>query len=155
MTLRIRIAGKGSQEKELKELADELNIANCIEWLGFVDISCVPSIWQSLDVAVIPSESESESFGVSAVEAQACGLPVIISDIPGLMEATCPDARVVVPRGDASAIADALIKLYHEPKRRHAMGAAGRKFVEEYLALAPCFEHIEGIYARNMGILHG
>lgn len=153
MPLRICIAGKGPQEKELKELADDLGIANRVEWLGFVDISRVPSIWQSLDVAVIPSESES--FGVSAVEAQACGLPVIISDIPGLMEATCPDARVVVSRGDALAVADSLIDLYRNSERRRAMGAAGRRFVEDRLALAPCFEHIERIYARNMGMQHG
>ena len=53
-----------------------------------------------MDCAIIPYESES--FGVSAVEAQACSCPVIISDIPGLMEATNPGVTsLVVLRGNA------------------------------------------------------
>lgn len=54
----------------------------------------------NMDCAIIPSESES--FGISAVEAQACSCPVIISDIPGLMEATNPGVTsLVVLRGNA------------------------------------------------------
>ena len=134
MPLRIRIAGKGPQEQELKELAVELGIASRVEWLGFVDASRVPAIWQSLDVALIPSEAES--FGVAAVEAQACGVPVIISDIPGLMEAACPEARLVVNCGDAAAVGRALVNLYDHPERRQSMGKMGCQFVSDRFALA-------------------
>ena len=148
--LHIRIAGKGPQEQELKRLALKLGIAERIEWLGFVDISRVPDAWRSLDVALIPSESES--FGVSAVEAMACGIPVVITDIPGLMEATCPRARVVVPRNNPDAIAHALLELYRNPELRHILGSEGREFVCAHLSLQACFERVERSY---LSALHG
>lgn len=150
MPLYIRIAGKGSQEQDLKRLAIKLGIAERIEWLGFVDISRVPDVWRSLDVALIPSESES--FGVSAVEAMACGIPVVITDIPGLMEATCPRARVVVPRSNPDAIANALLELYRNPELRHILGSEGREFVCAHLSLQACFETVEHSY---LSALHG
>jgi glycosyltransferase involved in cell wall biosynthesis len=102
-----------------------------------------------MDVAIIPSESESESFGVSAVEAQACSTPVIISNIPGLMEATKPDSSsLVVPRHDSVAIAEALHNLYSAPELRKQMGMAGRKYVQDNYEVDRCFETIETLLAE-------
>lgn len=148
MPLRVRIAGKGPQEGELRELAAELGMAERIEWLGFVDAPRVPAVWRSLNVAVVPSAAES--FGVAAVEAQACGVPVVVSSIPGLMEATCPAARIVIDCGDAAAVGRSLVDLYDHPERRCSMGEAGRLFVNDHLALAPCFERVERSYVHNM-----
>lgn len=151
MPLRIRIAGKGPQEEELKVLSNGLGLAERIEWLGFVDASEVPSIWQSLNVALIPSESESESFGVSAVEAQACGVPVVISDIPGLMEATDVNrSSVVIHRGDAEQLANAIVDLYDSETKRETMGKQGREFVAQNYEIGRCFDRVLQTYLRGL-----
>ena len=103
-----------------------------------------------MDCGIIPSESESESFGVSAVEAQACCTPVIISDIPGLMEATVSGkTSVVVSRKHPQELAQAMYEMYMDADRRHELGQAGREFVCETYELNQCFEKIEKIYFHN------
>lgn len=149
MPLNVRIAGKGPDEQKLRQTAVDLGLEEYVEWFGFVEPEKVPAIWRSLDVALIPSELES--FGVSAVEAQSCGVPVVISDIPGLMEATHPDARMIIPRGNVEQLADAIVVLFRSPDRRQAMGLAGREFVCEQLDLGECFARIEIVYNESLG----
>ena len=80
-----------------------MEIDSIVKWLGFISQEDAAKEWANMDIGIIPSVSDSESFGVSAVECQACGVPVIISDIPGLEESTCPGkSSLVVPRGDYS-----------------------------------------------------
>lgn len=146
--LRVRIAGRGSQEAELHALALELGMESYVDWLGFIPQEQAACEWASLDVALVPSESES--FGVSAVEAQACGVPLIISDIPGLREA-CGGGRtaIVVPRGDANALADAIEALADDPGRRRAMGMTGREYVLGAYEYNDCFRRIQQIYESH------
>lgn len=145
--LKLRISGRGPNEAEYHALADTLGIKEITTWLGFIPQEQAAQEWAGMDVAVVPSTLESESFGVSAVEAQSCGCAVVISDIPGLMEATKPgETSIVVPRGDARAIADALIKLYNDPALRKQMGAAGRTYVAENYEITACFQKVEALF---------
>lgn len=149
--LRVRIAGSGSEERRLKQLCDDLGLGGRTEWLGFVDPADVPSVWRSLDMAIVPSQLESESFGVSAVEAQACGIPVIISEIPGLMEATLPgESSIVVPLHDSESIGKAIVHLYKDTSLRRRMGTAAREFVAGRFELNTCFDVVERAYAEEL-----
>lgn len=95
-----------------------------------------------MDCAVIPSESES--FGVSAVEAQACSCPVIISNIPGLMEATKPGiTSLVVDKGDAQGISNCIKSLIFDYNLRIKMGQDGRRYVYKEYEYYRCFKKIE------------
>lgn len=139
--IKLRIAGKGSHEKEYKSLAISLEIDDITTWLGFIPQEQAAKEWANMDVAIVPSICES--FGVSAVEAQACSTPVIISDVPGLMEATSPEqTSMVVPRKDEKALAEAIVNLYENPMMRENMGNEGRRFVGENYELNQCFEKI-------------
>lgn len=147
--VQLRIAGKGPQEKEYKELAMKLGIESITHWLGFISQEQAAVEWANMDCAIIPSESES--FGVSAVEAQACGTPVIISDIPGLMEATKPGiTSVVVRRKNPEQLAKVMRNIYTDEGKRKLMGEKGRKFVCETYELNRCFENIQGIYSNYL-----
>lgn len=146
--LRVKIAGVGPDEAELRSLAYDLGLEDRVEWLGFVHPDLVPSVWQSMDLAVIPSRCES--FGVSAVEAQSCGIPVLVSDADGLLEATTPLSRKVVPREDPNAIALAMVELFKNPAQRQKMGAAGREFVSSAYSLETCFAKIEHAYEEAL-----
>lgn len=140
--LQVRIAGRGICDAEYKALAESLGIHTIIEWLGFIPQEQVAVEWANMDVCVVPSRAES--FGVSAVEAQACGRPVIISDIPGLKEATRPGvSSIVIPVEAEDQLADAIVALYDAPEQRSKMGAAGRCFVVQEFELKRCFQHIE------------
>ena len=142
--IHLRIAGKGPDGPALKLLARECGIEDITAWLGFISQDEAAKEWANMDVAVIPSLSES--FGVSAVEAQACGIPVIITDLPGLMESTKPGlTSIVVPKKDARALSNAIVALYRDTERRNSLGNAGRSFVKEKYEYHVCFQNIEDL----------
>ena len=145
--LSLRIAGKGPCENEYKAMADELEIGAITTWLGFIPQEQAAEEWANMDVAVICSNSES--FGVAAVEAQSCGCAVIVSDVPGLMEATAPSkTSIVVPAGDHRAVADALLTLYENPEQRIQMGTAGIQYVKDNYEYSACFEKIADLFRQ-------
>ena len=144
--IKLRIAGSGPKEKEYKLLAQTLGIDKITTWLGYISQPQAAYEWANMDLALIPSTLESESFGVSAVEAQASGVPVIISDIPGLMEATSPGATsIVVDRNNPKMLAEQIIRLYNDKQRSLRMGENGRRFVFDNYEMNQCFSHIETI----------
>ena len=80
---------------------------------------------EQADVLCAPSLG-GESFGMVLTEAFAAGTPVVASDIAGYRDVVRDGVDgVLVPRGDAQALAEALRDLYDEPERRHADGARG------------------------------
>lgn len=147
--IRLRIAGSGEKEAEYKQLAIDENIDSITDWLGFISQEDAAKEWANMDVAVVASTLDSESFGVSAVEAEACGTPVIISDIPGLMEATNPgESSIVVHRKDENEIKNAILGLYDDPDKRRKMGTLGRQFVSDKYEIDMCFHKIERLFGE-------
>lgn len=138
------IAGEGPSAESLKDLSRQLKLEKNIEWLGLVPQSVVIDKLVNSDVAVIPSYRES--FGVSAVEAQACGIPVIISNVDGLKEATSPEeSSLVFEAGNHKKLSEALALLYFDEQRRNNMGFFARKYVIERFDYTKCFQYIEKI----------
>jgi glycosyltransferase involved in cell wall biosynthesis len=123
------LPGDESGTHQLKRWARALGLASRViisEWRRDI-----PDVWAAFDIAVLPSVMP-ESFGLSALEAMATGKPVVATGHGGLLEVVC-DARtgILVPPGDVSAMADALESLIRSRGMRRAMGAAGRRRVEE------------------------
>lgn len=147
--VKLRIAGKGPKEQEYRKLAGQLGIGDITAWLGFISQEQAAQEWADMDVAVIPSVLDSESFGVSAVEAQACGVPVIISDVPGMREAVRPGkSAVIVNRRNAQEIASAIVALFRDESKGRNMGLCGRKYVTDNFELNDCFNRIEDLYLQ-------
>jgi len=152
LNIKLKIAGKGSKESDLKKLCKELNIENYVEFLGFVNPNDVPNIFNSFDIAVFPSILDSESFGVAAVEAEACGVPVIVSDVGGLMESTKPNySSFVTKRKDSNDLANKLEKLLLDDELRKSMGMNARKYVEDNYNYIDNFDYINDIYLDLLG----
>ena len=59
-----------------------------------------------------------------------CATPVVASDIEGYRDVATPETSVLVPPGDAAALAEALVELLEDEERRVALGAAGRRLAE-------------------------
>ncbi len=95
-----------------------------------LDVPDVVPFYQGADVALFPTRMP-EGFGYAAIEAMACGLPVITFDDPAVVEATGGHA-VVVPRDDVVALRDEMLRLAQAPEQRRELGGRGRAFVERY-----------------------
>lgn len=134
--IRLEIVGDGDQRLYLEQLAKELNIEEKTRFYGYIsqtkDIKTYMHLLQGFDVFVIPSILDSETFGVAAVEAMACSLPVVATNIGGLPEVVDDnETGILVPVKNAKAIADALEKLIVDTSLRKYLGDNGRIKVEK------------------------
>ncbi|WP_035288374.1 glycosyltransferase family 4 protein [Clostridium sp. KNHs214] len=147
----LEIGGPGSQLNYLKQLTINLGIDESVKFLGLLNKEEVVNAFNRFDIAVFPSLSES--FGVAAVEAQACGTPVIVSDVGGLPEATKPNySSIVVPKEEHKRLVEAIEELLFNMEIRIQMGKNGRKFIEDNYRIEDNFAKVERIYYK---ILNG
>lgn len=130
--LSLVIVGGGPQRAELEALAATLGVASQVRFVGAVPHDDVPGWLNRFDVYAAVSRLDSESFGVAVLEASACALPVVVSDVGGLPEVVL-DGRTgrVVPREDPQALAQALQQMLGSAEERQRLGAAGRRHVLE------------------------
>ena len=117
----LKICGGGPEADHFKSLAQGMNN---IEFLGHIDN--VLQVLRSADVLVHPSYHEG--FGLSLVEAEMCGLPIIASDVGSIPEIVKDSVSgILVPPKSARDLADAIDALANNPKLRARMGMAGRQ----------------------------
>ena len=115
--LRLSIAGAGSQSSALRIRAAREDLDGRVDVVGPVDKAQLPEFYRSLDVLAMPSLTTStwiEQFGRVAVEAMACGTPVVASD-SGALPDVVRGAGLLVPPGDAAALASALDHVGTDP----------------------------------------
>ncbi len=128
--LSLVIVGDGPQRTELEALGRTLGMADHVRFVGAVPHAEVPQWLHRFDVYVAASRLDSESFGVAVLEASACGLPVVVSDVGGLPEVVVQgETGCVVPREDVVALAQAIQRLVATPDLRSRFGVAGRERV--------------------------
>ena len=147
----LHIAGDGPQKDELISFTHELKIADVTKFWGFIVPGRIPEFLSNLDVFCMPSIDDSESFGVAALEAQACGIPVIASNVGGLPE-TIVDFKTgfLVPPRNPTAIAEKILFLYKNPEIRFHMGIESFNFVKTYYNWADNIKIIEQSYESLM-----
>jgi glycosyltransferase involved in cell wall biosynthesis len=137
--------GEEAFEQQLRALATTLGIEAQVEFLGFGD---VPEVLRSLDVLVHASKMP-EPFGQVIIEGMAAGLPVVATDGGGARE-IIDNGRtgVLVPMGDAGALARALAQLLREPDQARQLAAAGRQHVLTHYSIERSARQSEALYAQ-------
>ncbi len=146
-SLKLLITGKGTKERELKELVAELRIGDVTTFTGFVDYDNVHKYQNMIDIAVFISTEDSESFGVSVLEASACAKPVIVSDAGGLPEAVEKNITgLIVKKKNIMQTADAIEELLFNNELRLRLGENGRKRVSKKYNLEDNVLQMLGIY---------
>ncbi|MFH1676352.1 MAG: glycosyltransferase, partial [bacterium] len=150
--IRTLIAGEGDDEENLRKLAKELGVGRIVDFVGRIPHEDVPPFLASLDVFVMPSRWESETFGVAAVEAQAMEIPVVATLVGGIPEAVQDGVTgFLVPKDDPDAVADAVGKLLSDSNLRKKMGGAGREFVMKNYDWRENAGRMEKIYRELIG----
>ncbi|MEO0836463.1 MAG: glycosyltransferase [Cyanobacteria bacterium J06642_3] len=130
--LRLTIVGDGEQLTELKTLTKELHIDQITKFVGAVPHEQVPNYLNQMDIYVAASRLDSESFGVAVLEASACSLPVVVSDVGGLPEVVQDGVTgYITPKENVAATAEAIVKLIQSSKTRKKFGSAGQQLVLE------------------------
>jgi glycosyltransferase involved in cell wall biosynthesis len=146
---RLLVVGDGPQRAELESLARELGIASCTEFAGAVAHAEVPAWLNRFDVYAAPSRLDSESFGVAVIEASACALPVVVSDVGGLPEVVRDgQTGLIVPRDDVPALQAALKRLVLDASLRERLGRGGRAHVEREYEWGHCVDVMERCLER-------
>lgn len=104
-------------------------------------VSDVEKYLAASDCYILPSYREG--FGMSVIEAQAMGVPVIVTDIPGPTDGMLDGKTgLVVPKQDASALCGAMEKMYADSEMRLRFGRAGHEFVKNNFAQSSFFEYL-------------
>jgi glycosyltransferase involved in cell wall biosynthesis len=115
--------------------------------LGSVSDEQLPRLYNAADVFVMPT-AELEMFGMAALEAEACGVPVVASDHGGLRETVPIECGARVPPGNAVALAEAVEALLADDARRLTCGAAARAHALRF-AWPRVVADLDKIYARG------
>ena len=144
----LRIAGSGSGEPALRELAHTLGIAESVEFLGHV--TDMPQFMAGIDLFVHASVA-AEGLSRALIEAQAAGRPVVTSDHAGAREAIDNEVTgVIVPAGDPSALARAIDSFINDSAQWLAMGTAGRERAARVFSAQRVVNELTEIYTQML-----
>ncbi len=135
--VRYAVAGAGPDHERLEKLAHKLGLAERVRFLGGVTDEDLPALYNLASVYVGASRRSErlgvEGFGISLVEASACGLPVVAGDSGGIPDAVRDgETGFLVPPEEPAAFADAICRLLADPAAAKRMGQNGRRAVETY-----------------------
>jgi glycosyltransferase involved in cell wall biosynthesis len=123
---RLSIVGKGPQEIVLKEHAAKKKVN--VRFLGTCPHGVLPRVLSEMDLFVLPSVYENNPKAL--LEAMACGLPVVASDIPGIREIVKHEQNGLLCEPSAHALREAIDRLIHDPEVRRKLGRNARKTIE-------------------------
>jgi len=131
--IRLLIVGDGPQRKEIERLIQHLGMDSICTLTGEIEHSKVPDYLHLIDICCFPSTLASESFGVSIIEASACEIPVIASNLGGLPEVIKDgETGYLVRPMDEFDLAEKIYQLVINPELREKMGVQGRQFVSQH-----------------------
>ncbi|MCD6418950.1 glycosyltransferase family 4 protein [bacterium] len=123
------IAGRGKYEKYLKNLAEEIGVSDRVKFVGFVPDEDVPKFFNIADVFAMPSReigTDIEGFGITYLEANACGKPVVAGNSGGVPDAVEDGVNgLLVPPEDVKKIADAITKFLVDENFARKIGKKG------------------------------
>jgi len=125
------IAGFGESRPRLEKLTKKLGLENVVDFLGRVTEETKVRLMAKSWVFVCPSSMEG--WGITVVEANACGTPVVAADVPGLRDSVRnPGNGFLVPHGDVNAFADKISLLIEHKNLRKKMETFSLKWAEKF-----------------------
>jgi D-inositol-3-phosphate glycosyltransferase len=123
--------GDESEKERLKAIASEVGVRDRVDFVGSVAHHELPYFYAAADVCVMPSYSES--FGLVALEAQACGCPVVASGVSGLRSVVRDEVSgYLIDEHDPAAYAERIGRLLENSELAQQMGRRGRLLAQRF-----------------------
>jgi glycosyltransferase involved in cell wall biosynthesis len=142
---RLVLVGDGPDQAETRNVVREAGLEQRVTFLGVRD--ALPELLAPATLFALASTEES--FGLSALEAMACGTPVVATAVGGVAEVVEDGVSgLLSPPDDLQAFAARLRELILEPDRAHAMGRAARARAEEHFDRRRVVGRYEAVYRR-------
>ncbi len=147
--IKFLIVGDGSLKLEMQQRSVDLKINEYVEFKGFVSHENVLHYFNQLSIFV--AVSTRESFGVSVLEAAACQVPSITSNIGGLKEVNINNKTgIVIDPNNPHELAVSIIALYEDNNFRKTLGKNARNFVKEKFNWKDNVNQMVDIYKKNI-----
>jgi len=144
---RLLMVGDGPELEPTRVVADELGILDRIIFQG-VDVDAARLLAQ-MDLFLLPSEQES--FGLAALEAMSCGVPVVASRVGGVPELIDEGSGYLFPMGDVESMATAAVDILSDPQKQSAMAAAARSRAVDAFSEDSQIPRYESLYYEVLG----
>jgi len=144
-TANLLIVGQGKLESDLKKLADDLGLSKNIHF--FPVVNNTSEFLTLFDIFVMPSLQEG--LGLSIMEAQAAGIPVIASNVGGIPSLIRNgETGILVTPSDVSALARAMIDLLNDPQKRKELSQRGYESIKKNFSADQMVEQTQNLYER-------
>jgi len=129
---RLKIAGEGNLRPHYEELSNRLNIKNQVEFTGKLNGAELVRAFQNADLFILPSINSNEAFGLVLIEALACGVPVIASNLPGVRRVFSDHEQgLLIEPGNPIDLKNKLEFIFNNEELRRVMALAARRLAEE------------------------
>ena len=142
---RLDLVGDGPERARIEALVTSLGLRDHVRFLG--ERGDLIATLQQSDVFLLPSQTES--FGLAALEAMACGVPVVATDVGGVSEVVADgETGFLAAVGDIAGMARHARRLLTDEDLRRRMSRAARHRAETQFRLAPAVDSYEAVYRR-------
>ena len=145
--IRLTLVGRPRPGGDTEKLIAALGLGELVQCYKGISHQEMVEKYADASIAVVPSLYEG--FGLPAIEAMACGVPLVSSDGGALAEVV-EDAGLVVPAGDSQALADAIRRLFEDDNLRTDFASRGLSRVEQHFCWNRCAERMEAYYRERI-----
>ncbi len=142
---RLLLVGDGPDRAKIEQYCHTSDLCDAITFIG--NLPLIEEVLVGADLFLLPSETES--FGLAALEALSCEVPVIATDVGGLPEVVENGVSgLLLPVGDVEGMAAAALELLLDDERRRRLGVTGRRRALERFEQSEVVERYRSIYRR-------
>ena len=146
---RLLLVGDGPERPKVEQHCRDIGICNAITFIG--NLPLVEEVLVGADLFLLPSETES--FGLAALEALSCEVPVIATAVGGLPEVVRHGENgFLLPVGDVEAMASSALELLEDDEMRERFGRAGRRWVVDQFDQKTIVERYRRVYRRALDL---
>jgi N-acetyl-alpha-D-glucosaminyl L-malate synthase BshA len=143
----LQLVGDGPERPRIEAQVHSLGLSDHVRFLG--DQVELVELLQGSDVFLLPSTTES--FGLAALEAMACGVPVVASNVGGVSElVTDGEVGFLAPAGDVAAMAGHVLRLLTDDSLHRRLSQSARHRAESQFQLEPAADRYEAAYRRML-----
>ncbi|MEI6528846.1 MAG: glycosyltransferase family 4 protein [Candidatus Falkowbacteria bacterium] len=144
---RLKIVGDGNLRARYESLAHDLKIEKQIEFVGKIDEPELIRSFQNADLFILPSINSNEAFGLVLIEALACGVPVIASNLPGVRQVFTDHVEgLLVEPGSVSDLKEKIDSIFKNEEMRREMALSARRLAEKKYDNNQIKKHLENIF---------